>query len=175
MKVHYYVAASVDGFIADAEGGVGWLDELAIPLSETGFHEFFASVDGVIMGRKTYDQIRGFGQWPYGDRPTWVCTSGDVTEHAGCALQLEHTPEEAVSAARRSGVGHLWVVGGGVLASALLERNLLTDLSLCQMPVLLGSGIPLFAPLDRTISFELKSATVIDAGAALTHYEIKPG
>ena len=75
MKVTYYVASSLDGYIAKEDGDVSWLEELNISMEETGYDEFYATVDALVMGRNTYEMIISFGQWPYGAKPVWVCTS----------------------------------------------------------------------------------------------------
>jgi len=75
MKITYYVASSLDGYIAKEDGDVSWLEQLNIPMEETGYDEFYSTVDAIVMGRNTYKMIVSFGQWPYGDKPGWVCTS----------------------------------------------------------------------------------------------------
>lgn len=72
MDVTYYFASSIDGFIATEEGDVSWMETLGVPYDHEGYSQFVSTVDGLIMGRKTYDMIRNFGTWPYGKRPTWV-------------------------------------------------------------------------------------------------------
>lgn len=144
MDVVYYVAASMDGYIAREDGSVDWLEDLGISAEDSGFEEFFASVDGVVMGRKTWDQIRGFGDWPYGDKPAWVCTGSEPEAIADCALQDAREPVAVCEAARALGLQSLWLVGGGALAESFLGAGLLNRIVLSQMPVLLGRGIPLF-------------------------------
>lgn len=145
MKITYYVAASQDGFIARDDGDVSWLDDLNIDVKETGLEEFFASIDGLIMGRKTYDFVFDYGSWPYEDKPSWVCTSRDLEVLDGANLSIAGTAEQVVSEARAQGLKHLWLLGGGRLASSFLEKHLLTDISISEMPIKLISGIPLFA------------------------------
>jgi dihydrofolate reductase len=64
MKITYYVATSQDGFIARDDGDVSWLDDMNIDVKETGLGDFFASIDGLVMGRKTYDFVVDYGMWP---------------------------------------------------------------------------------------------------------------
>ena len=145
MKITYYVATSQDGFIAREDGDVSWLDDVNIDVNETGIIEFFASIDGLVMGRKTYDFIFDFGSWPYEDKPTWVCTSRDLEVLEGANLSITRTPEEVIAEAGSLGLKHLWLVGGGRLASFFLRKQLLTHLSISEMPIKLNSGVPLFA------------------------------
>ena len=154
MKTTYYVASSLDGYIAKEDGDVSWLEELNIPIEETGYDEFYSTVDALIMGRKTYEMIVSFGQWPYGDKPTWVCSSNSIDAMKGCNLQSEKTPLDAYNEAQAQGVKHLWLVGGGNLATSFLEEKLLTHLSISQMPIILGGGIRLFGDMQNHIKIQ---------------------
>lgn len=150
MKVTYYAAISTDGFIAGPDGDVSWLDELEIDAADTGYDTFFASVDGLVMGRNTYDFVYNYGLWPYGAKPTWIATGRKLNSMEGAVLRQSECPATIVRQARQMGLQHLWLVGGGKLASSFLQQELLTDLSLSQMPVELGDGIPLFSDRDWT-------------------------
>ena len=86
MKITYYVASSLDGYIAREDGYVSWLDGLGISPEEAGYEEFYSTVDALVMGRKTYDMINSFGQWPYGDKAVWVCSSSKVKPINDCNL-----------------------------------------------------------------------------------------
>lgn len=79
-----YIAASADGYVADADGGVAWLERFTDPAG-LGYGPFYAAVETRVMGRATYDQVRGFGDWPYDDRPTFVVTTRPLDDmpHAG--------------------------------------------------------------------------------------------
>ncbi|MCG8583825.1 MAG: dihydrofolate reductase family protein [Pirellulales bacterium] len=172
MKTIYYVATSLDGFIADAEGGVEWLDRVGIEQDMSGYEAFFASVDGLLMGRKTYDFVYDYGQWPYEDKPAWVCSSREVPRMDGCNLQSEHAPEAVIEQARRQGVTALWVVGGGQLASALIKAGQLTHLSISLMPVLLGRGIPLVDLLPNHLYLRQVNSTPM-SGYTQIEYRIE--
>ena len=145
MKITYAAAISEDGFIAAEDGSVAWLDDLKIDPDETGLEAFFASVGGLIMGRHTYDFIFDYGSWPYEDKPTWVCTSRSLESLEGANLTVVSHIADAIAAAAAQGLQHLWLVGGGQLASSVLQHDWLTHLSLSEMPVRLGAGIPLFS------------------------------
>lgn len=145
MKITYYVATSSDDFIAREDGDVSWLDDTNIDMADVGYDDFFESIDGLAMGRNTYDFIFNYGSWPYGDKPTWVCTSRKLEISEGANLKIVTTPEDVIKGAESLGLKHLWLVGGGKLASSFLEEGLLTHLWISEMPVELESGIPLFA------------------------------
>lgn len=145
MKITYYAAMSSDGFIAREDGDVSFLDDMDIDYSETGADGFFNSVDGLIMGRGTYDFVFNYGSWPYEDKPVWVCTSRALRRMAEAKIMIAHSPVQIVDEAKKAGLSHLWFVGGGKLASWFIEEGLLTNLSISEMPVILGAGIPLFS------------------------------
>ncbi|XOV88084.1 MAG: dihydrofolate reductase family protein [Pseudomonadota bacterium] len=168
MKTVYYLASSLDGYIADSSGGVGWLDEASIDHQNTGYETFYAGVDALLMGRSTWDFVENYGQWPYDSKPAWVCTSRAITGLEGCNLQAGRDPATALAEARAMGVGTLWVVGGGLLASSLLQMEALTHISVSVMPVVLGNGIKLFATLPGHVHLRQESAV---AGAGFTQIE----
>lgn len=160
MKITYAVATSLDGYLARDDGDVSWLDELNIDMQEAGLEEFMASVDGLLMGRGTYDFVFNYGSWPYGEKPTWVFTRQSLEPLNGANLSVVDEIKSAMDDANSLGLKHLWLIGGGKLASSFLDEGLITDLSISEMPVILGSGIPLFASheLDQ-IESEHKTVT----------------
>lgn len=145
MRITYSVAASLDGFIAREDGDVSWLDDLNIDADEAGLKAFFRSIDGLVMGRRTYDFVFDYGSWPYEDKPTWVCTHNGLQPLAGANLLVVDDVDEVVKGATSKNIEHLWLVGGGRLASSFLAKGLITHLSISEMPITLGAGIPLFA------------------------------
>ena len=158
MKVTYYLAVSLDGYIADANGGVDWLDDLSIDQNGTGYAVFYEGIDGLIMGRATYDFVHDYGQWPYDDKPTWVCTTREISPLTGCNLQQARDASSAISEAKLMGLKSIWVVGGGVLASSMLKQGLLTHISVSVMPVILGGGVKLFDALPELVHIEQVSS-----------------
>lgn len=172
MKTTYYVASSLDGYIARESGDVSWLEDLGIPMEETGYEEFYATVDALVMGRKTYDMIVSFGQWPYGDKPVWICSRRKINPMEVCNLQAGKSPEEAYQAAQDLNIKHLWLVGGGSLASAFLEKSLLTDVSLSLMPIILGGGIKLFGDLPSPIKINKGNQVPHESGFIQLEYII---
>lgn len=101
MKSTYYVASSLDGYIAKEDGDVSWLDDLGVSPEESGYEEFYSTVDALVMGRKTYDKLHKFGSWPYGDKPTWVCTTNSIDVFKGCNLQNEKKPGGRIQGSTR--------------------------------------------------------------------------
>lgn len=137
-----YIAASLDGFIATADGSVSWLE--AFQATDYGYAEFFAGIGTLVMGRATYDQVLAFGPWPYAGKRCLVLSRGGIAQPpagveawkgdaASLAAHLATLPER------------IWVVGGGRLIAGLLAEGAIAEFDLFTMPVLLGRGIPLFA------------------------------
>jgi dihydrofolate reductase len=154
QRVVYHAAASVDGFIATPDGGVEWLSGFS---SKDGTYErFFAGVGSLVIGRTTFDQVLGWG-WPYGDKPAAVLTSSPLPVEAPPTTFAVAGDDLAgvVERLRAAAPGALWIVGGGATAGAFLRAGLLDEIQLGVIPVLLGSGIPLF-PRDGTPLHELE-------------------
>ncbi|WP_440766705.1 dihydrofolate reductase family protein [Natronorubrum sp. DTA7] len=148
--VTLYIAASLDGFIATEDGGVEWLEAYQNERDAGGsddsggsYEDFFASVDCLVMGARTYEQVLTFGEWPYGEKPTFVVTHRDLplaTDRVELfAGDLRELVDDLTARYDRS-----WLVGGAALSQAFLRRHLIDEIRLTVVPVLLGRGIPLF-------------------------------
>jgi dihydrofolate reductase len=137
-----YLAVSLDGFIAEADGTVHFLDEFGS--DEFGYDDFIAGIGATVMGSTTYEQVVGFG-WPYGDMPTLVLTSRqiDVPNGANVTFSSERTGD-AMSIFCATATKRVWVIGGGKVVTAALQAGAVDTLELYVMPVVLGRGIPLF-------------------------------
>ncbi len=149
-EVVYYVASSLDGYIATAVGGLEWLAPFEGGEEDYGYAEFYASVDAVLLGRRTYDTAVGFGEWPYPGKPTWVF-SRTMLSVAGPDLTVTgENPANVVAELSARGIRRAWLVGGGMLASSFRSAGLITEYIVSTIPVILGDGIPLFgAPGSR--------------------------
>jgi len=137
-----YVAVSLDGFIAESDGSVAFLDDFGS--DEYKFHDFIDGVGALVMGSATYEQVVGFG-WPYGEIPALVLTSRDlpVAEGATIDFSSERTGE-AIRSYSSVTEKRVWVVGGGKVVTAALQSGAIDTLELYLMPVALGRGVPLF-------------------------------
>jgi dihydrofolate reductase len=143
MSVVYYVAVSLDGFIAGANDDISWLDPY--PATDIGYDEFIAAIDGLVMGRRTYEIVRRLGEWPYGSRPTAVASRRPLADAPEGVFAVHGTPAEMLAALETRGAGqHIWLEGGGDLAGQFLRDGLIDTLELGIIPVLLGHGVPLF-------------------------------
>ena len=170
-KVTYGAANSLDNYIARPDGGVDWLlwskDVSAITA------EFWKGIDTVLMGRKTYDVARAKGVPAYKGVKNYVFSR---TLKPGRERRVEIVSEDAVEFVRRlkneEGKG-ICLMGGGELASSLLEAGLVDEVGANVHPILLGSGVPLFRPLSRQIELELIECRVIAHGCVYLTYRVK--
>lgn len=168
-----FIATSLDGFIADSDGSVAWLDpfnaRIAAGGGDGGYGTFIASVDALICGRKTHEQVLGWG-WPYGARAGYVLTrQADYrADHVTAAGDID-TLSAAITAA-----GHktVWVMGGGEAQRAALDAGLFDTLRVFVMPTLLGGGRPMFAPGPQH-NLTYVSSQVHGGGVLQIDYRIK--
>jgi dihydrofolate reductase len=155
-KTQYYVAASLDGFIAEADGGLQWLFDAADDPStgeDTDYNAFYEQVTAIAVGATTYEIILGHDRpWDYSGRPTWVFTHRELPVPEGADVRfVAGSPADHIADMRAAaGDGNLWVLGGGELASQFAEAGLLDELIVTYVP---GTGIGLFARrIDGTLS-----------------------
>ena len=139
----YYVASSLDGYIADADGGVGWLPQPEGD-EDFGYGEFYAGVDALLMGRRTYDQVRGFGDWPYAGKPVRVWTRRELHDAPAMVRATAGAPADVVRELYAEGFGRVWLVGGAELAEALRREGLVDEWIVTVVGRTLGDGVPLF-------------------------------
>lgn len=172
QRVVYYAAATADGFIAAADGGVEWLSDFS---GTGGYDEFFAGIGSLVMGRRTFDQVLGWG-WPYGEKPAAILTSTRLpgTAPASAFAWDGGDPAGLVERLRREAPGGVWIVGGGRTAGLFLAAGLLDEVELTVMPLILGRGIPLW-PGEGTghHRLELLRAHGHQNGAVHLHYRVR--
>ncbi|MEJ2009813.1 MAG: dihydrofolate reductase family protein, partial [Acidobacteriota bacterium] len=168
VRACYYVATSVDGLIADANGSVDWLN----PFFDTdyGYHDFLNSVDTVVMGRRTYDRILKSSKVnPYsGKRFIVLSHSRAIGPHADLFWPgplFDLTPRLAAMGTRS-----LWIVGGGSVAGSFLDAGLIDEVHQFVMPVALGCGTPIFGPLRQPASLQLKESRSFPNGVVQMRY-----
>jgi dihydrofolate reductase len=172
MTVSVFVGISVDGFIARRNGD---LDFLPPDGGEPhGYAEFIASVDAIVIGRKTFETVLGFEAWPYGDKRVVVLSSRPLDLSAvrgGVVEQMAGTPAEIVSKLEARGARHLYV-DGGVTIQGFLRAGLIQRLIITQVPVLIGEGIPLFGALPRDIQLRHIETQHYPSGLVKTEYHL---
>jgi len=164
-KIIVYIATSLDGYIAREDGSIDWLPESA----ESGYDAFYKSIDAVIMGKTTYDQVLTFGEYPYKDKKSFVFTTTN---------QKKNENVEFVSDVNKfvkdgfNGMGkNIWLVGGAQIITSFLKQKAVDEIIVTIIPVILGKGLPLFKNTGNEIKLELiktkKYAQLVDL-----HYKV---
>jgi len=146
-KVILYIASSIDGFIARGNGSLDWLDNLPNPDNiDHGYNELLADIDTIIMGRKTYDILIGFGiDWPYTNKKTYIVSkNSELTISTPNTFLVNDELNTLTHHIKLSNSKNCWLVGGGELIHFYLNNNLVDKMIISIAPVVLGEGIPLF-------------------------------
>jgi dihydrofolate reductase len=153
-----YIAASLDGYIADAAGGVGWLDTYASePGGDAGFPRFLETVDTIVVGHTTYRQVVTEltpGRWEYGGRQTYVFTHRALAPENGVVFTAEN-PVSLLRRLQEEPGRDIWICGGAAVVNALIEADAIDVYHITIIPVVLGDGIPLFTKHPRAVPLTL--------------------
>jgi dihydrofolate reductase len=173
VKVSVFVGTSLDGFIARLNDDLDFLPEDGG--EPHGFTEFFASVDALVIGRKTFEKVLTFGSWPYGDKRVVVLSSRpvDLSKVAGELEQMSGPPEQIVSQLAAKGVQHVYL-DGGVTIQRFLRAGLIQRLIITRVPVLIGEGIPLFGSLPHDIRLRHIATRSYTSGLVQSEYDVLP-
>ena len=145
-EIIYYVASSLDGYIATADGSVDWLSPFHTAGEDHGATELEASVDALLLGNHTYEFALELGQWPSPDKPSWVFTRRDLRILHHSITLTAQSPREVLELLAARGLRRAWLMGGGKLAASFHADQLISRYIISVFPILLGSGILLFAP-----------------------------
>ena len=150
MKASVFIATSLDGFIARANGDLDWLPPGGG--EPHGYDEFMATVDALVIGRKTFETVLTFDTWPYGEKLVFVLSTRTLAPAPLGAVveRMSGAPAEIVSQLAARGVRHVYV-DGGITIQRFLQAGLIQRLVITRIPIILGSGIPLFGPVGRDI------------------------
>jgi dihydrofolate reductase len=151
MKASVFIATSLDGFIARTDGGLDWLP---VDGGEPhGYDEFMATIDALVIGRRTFETVLSFDAWPYGETPVFVLSSDALAPApAGAVVErMSGAPVDIVRQLEARGIEHVYV-DGGVTIQRFLQAGLIQRLVITRLPIILGAGIPLFGPIGRDIA-----------------------
>jgi dihydrofolate reductase len=173
VKTSVFVGVSLDGFIARSNAAFDFLS--GAEGEPHGYDEFIASVDAIVMGRHTYETVLPFPKWPYGQKPVFVLSTRPLLPPPGGAV-VEHmngTPNEVLRRLTRTGLKHVYV-DGGVTIQRFLRVGLIDRVIITRVPVLIGTGIPLFGPVDADIRLNHVATRELSSGAVQSEYTIKP-
>jgi len=174
VKNIVYIAQSLDGYIAGPVGEIDWLEDIDNPNeSDLGFSAFMNTIDALVMGRNTFEKVASFDFWPY-EKPVYVVSKKLSTipdRFAGKAFLIKDKPKEIISTLNTKSLCNLYIDGGLLIQSFLIE-NLIDEIIVSTLPVILGGGIPLFSTLSNKIKLKLESSEVLINQLVQTHYRV---
>jgi dihydrofolate reductase len=173
QHVRAFLAVSLDGFIAGPNDELDWLPGHGQGDAEDTFTPFFAEIGAMLMGRRTFDVVSGFGgKWPYGETPVLVATSRPL-ETGQSSVRRVHGPiGDMIEEARRVAGDRDVYIDGGALFRSALEVGLVDEITLTIVPIVLGAGIPLFSGTGRK-PLSLASTREIGAGMVQLRYRFR--
>lgn len=158
LKIILYIAVSMDGFIADKDGGVSWLDKYNGGPEDCGYPAFYSSIDALTFGKNTYNQVVTFGDWPYPGKKSYIFADKD-TPIAHPDVELVHCDIPTfIKNIEKLGVKRLWLMGGAQLVNSFYELGLIDEYVLAIIQDHLGTGIAL-----REEIFKAHNLTLIDS------------
>ena len=175
-KNSVFIATSLDGYIADKNGGIDWLYSIPNPSKDDmGYVEFISDIDALVMGRTTFQTVCGFDvDWPY-DKPVFVLstTLHEIPEsHKGKAFLVKGTLTEILEQIHTKGYHRLYIDGGTTIRN-FLKADFIDEMIITTIPVLLGGGSPLFSELPNELEFELIKTKTFLNQVPQSHYKRK--
>lgn len=169
-KIISYIAISLNGKIAREDGSVDWLESIPNPTqNDYGYYAFYDSVDTTIQGYGTYRQLLDWNiPFPYKETKNYVLTHRDEMDTEDVIfIDLEYV------ATLKKGEGKdIWLIGGGITNTALLNRGLIDELKIYVMPIIIPDGLDLFANMPEETMLELINSQHFDTGVVELHYKV---
>ena len=167
-----YIATSLDGFIARKDGNIDWLMEVPNPdQSDYGFAEFMDRVDAILMGRSTYETVKDFRPWPYA-KPVFVLSSKHPEVPSELSSRVEVIGGELTSvldSLNSKGIHNIYI-DGGLTIQSFLKEDLVDEMVITRIPILLGSGIPLFGEMEQELKFDLAETEILNKDLVKSTY-----
>jgi dihydrofolate reductase len=165
-----YIASSLDGFIADPEESLDWLYKAEADLGEHHYDKFIKGIRTVVMGRTTYDWLMKSGvPWPYGEQRSIVVTSRPLSD-APANVETRTDVDALIAELRGLDDGDVWMLGGGKLQMAFMERGALDEIEIYIASAIIGGGYPLFPATGFRATPTLLSAKYLGRGMVRLHY-----
>ena len=155
-----YIAMSLDGYIADKDGDISFLNETPSPSPDLAYEAFYHSLQAIIIGGKTYRQIKtelSPDKWPYEGMPCYVCTRQSFQYDTNVQFTSLPPGKQVLDLISKEHSGNIWLMGGGEIISCFMCENLIDKYYIYVMPTLLGKGIPLFPPEFPKTNLKLES------------------
>lgn len=172
-KIILYIAVSLDGYIAKPDGNIDWLTTFPNPKNgDYGYEELLNSIDTIIMGSKTYNELIGFDiDWPYNNFKTYVISSNENFEiKSSNTSVLNRNFKEFIEEKKKTSSKNIWLVGGSEIIKIFLEENLIDNMIISKIPITIGDGIPLFTKNSKELKFELLDVKTFETGVVNLTY-----
>ncbi len=169
---YIYIATSLDGLIARPDGSLDWLLNLDDPEEDYGFAEFIDKIDAIVMGRKTFETVLNFDEWPY-SKPMFVLSTtiqNIPSRLHGKVEVLSGDPRIIVEELNSRGFENLYIDGGQTI-QRFLRDDLIHEMIITTASVIIGEGIPLFNGLSGDIKFKCKKVEVLNPYLVKHYYE----
>ena len=171
-----YIATSLDGYIADKNDGLDWLESVPNPDNlDLGWADFMDRIDAMVMGRNTFEKVCSFDcDWPY-SKPVFVLSNSLVSlpeEYKGKAELIKGSLSEVLGNIHQKGHTQLYI-DGGITIQNFLKEDLIDEMIITIIPILLGGGVPLFGELPEQMAFEHVKTEVMLNALVQNHYRRK--
>lgn len=163
------VATSLDGYIAKLDGRIDWLPVPEEGGEDYGYTQFYNSIEALVMGSTTYEQVLGFGDWPYPGKFSYVLTRRDLSTTRTDVYFVKGGVEEVIEDVNKKGYQRVWLVGGGKVAASFMELGLVSEYIIGVIPIILGSGISLYQSVPEQ-KLDLIETNIYDSGVVGLHY-----
>ena len=176
IKASVFIATSLDGFIARANGDLDWLTgtNSASTEQDYGYQEFIDTVDTIVVGRNTFEFVLTFDAWPYSGKKVVVLSSKPdaVPPHLVDSVEwLSLAPQRLVERLAAQGATHLYVDGGKTI-QGFLRAELIDELTITRVPILIGAGVPLFGPLNHDVRLAHITTRQFESGFVQSKYRV---
>jgi len=189
-EIKLFIATTLDGFIARENGSLDWLpgsgdtgqdlpdQEKQLPeskMDDGGYSKFLAGIDVIIIGRKTYEEILGFGiEWPYGDFQTYIVTSdANYKTKTDNTFTINELNKKVIDKIKMVSQKSIWLMGGGQLITQFLNYNSIDEMTLTLISIILGQGIRLFPGEPKETKFQLIKTESFASGMVNLTYRKK--
>ena len=176
-KIIVYIATSADGYIARPDGDVEWLNRR--PNIDYGMGAFYATIDTILWGRKTYDWVlayfkkKGKKSGMFDTKLANFVFSRKPPKRAAPGVEFVSKPVEAFARRLRAIPGkHIWMMGGGELIASFLDAGEIDEFDIHVIPTFIGEGIPLVAPRHRDVPLRLRSSRKYSDGVVRLRYDV---
>lgn len=173
--VIYHVASSPDGFVADSDDKVDWLNQFNAfddKVLMDDFQKLMSSFDAILLGGTTYQFAVDHGKWMGAGTPTWVFTSRDLPALDPCIQITNETPATVVGDIASQNHKRIWLMGGGKLAVSFLDAGLLDEENLAIAPTMLGHGVPLIVDTKTEPKLKLIESKNYSNGFVSVRYQV---